>query len=132
MGPGRSGDEDLLQVAKAFAEFARIADANGEPLPALDGGGEVDAAHGDLDNILHVPDVDAIAGRRFTVDIEFDVGLADDAVGDDVDGPRHFAEEFFHLQSDPLDLAGIGTEDLDAHHRSEAGLKHDDARLDRL
>jgi hypothetical protein len=36
------------------------------------------------------------------------------------------------LQSDALNLDQIGAEHLHAHHGAKAGLKHDDAGLDRL
>ena len=39
------------------------------------------------------------------VDLDLDVGLAHDAVGDDVGCTGHSVEELFDLEADALDLA---------------------------
>ena len=88
-GAGRH--EDLLQFGNVLAELAQVADANRVALAALDRLHDVHAADGDLDDILHVADVDAVAGDAVAVDFEFQIRLADDAVGDDVGRAGHLA-----------------------------------------
>ena len=102
-----AGHEDPLQFLKVVAQLARIADADRIALAALDRHGQVLAADGDLDHVLHVADVHAVAGDLLAVDPELDVGLADDAVGDHVGRAGRLLEDLLDLQADPLDLLQV-------------------------
>ena len=65
------------------AELAHISNSHGVALSAFDGGGDASAADSDLDDFLDAGDSDSIAGYGLAVYVDFEVWLADDAVGDD-------------------------------------------------
>ena len=78
--------------------------------------------------------MDPIAGDGFAVDMDLQVRLADDAVGED--GTRldrgHLLEDALELQSDLLDRFEIRALDLDPHRRTHTALQHHDTRGDGL
>ena len=87
----------------------------------------------DLDDVLHVADVDAVAGDAVAVDLDTrDTACRRCGRRRCRSRPGTSLEELLDLQADAFDLPQVGAVDLDAHHRAEAGLEHDDARLDRL
>ena len=72
---------------------------------------------------------------RLAVDVDLEVGLADDAVGDDRRRLRRSGPPSGGVsisKADLLDRLEVGSLDLDAHRRAHAALQHDDARGDRL
>src|SRR5262249_50172687 len=113
---GGRGDEDSFQIVEALPQFTRIANANGVALAPFDGVHQVFATDGDLDDVLHVPDVDAKTCGCFPVDLKLDVWFTDDTVGDDIRCSRHLAENLFDLQADALDLPQVRAIDFYAHH----------------
>lgn len=125
-------NEDAFQILEALAQLPRIAHADGIAFPTFHGVGKILTPNGNLDDVLHIADVDAVAGEHFPIGFELDVGPADNPVGNDVRGAGHFAQNLLHLQADLFDLLGIRAKDLDTHHGPEAGLQHDDPRLDWL
>ena len=126
------GHEDLLQLGNVLAKLAQVAHADRVAFAAFDGLHDVHAADGDFDDVLHVADAHAVARDAVAIDLELEIRLADDAVGDDVGRAGHFLEQLLDLQADALDLLQVAAVNLHAHHRAEAGLEHDEARLDRL
>src|SRR5262249_22191960 len=58
-----SRDEDSLQRLDVVAERPGVADADRVAFPALDRHREGPPAHRDLDHVLDVADLDAVAGR---------------------------------------------------------------------
>ena len=107
VGTAGAGHQDLLQLGNVLAELAQVADADRVALPALDRLHDVHAADGDLDDVLHVADVDAVAGDAVAVDLELQIRLADDAVGDDVGRAGNLREQLLDLQADALDLLQV-------------------------
>jgi hypothetical protein len=92
------------------------------------------ATDGDLDDLLHIRNLDAVASDALAVDLDLQVGFADNPIrehGSGLDG-WHLLEQPFKLQSEALDRLEVGTVDLDTHRRPESGLEHHDACLDRL
>ena len=73
-----------LERLDVVAVVAGVADADRVALAALDGHRQRPAPHRHLDDVLDVADVDAVAGRLLAVDLDLDVALADDLVGEDV------------------------------------------------
>src|SRR5690606_18915242 len=92
------------------------------------------AADGDLDDLLHVGNLDAVARDPLAVDLDLQVRFADDAVGKHRRGlyGRDLLQQAFEFEPEPLDRFEVRAVDLDAHRRPESGLEHDDAGLNRL
>ena len=119
---------DRLRIA---AEVARIADADGVALAALDRGGHRLGAERHGDHVLHVADHQPIAGELRAVRIDVEVVAADHPLGVGAGRARHGAEDRLDLARELLDLGEVGAEHLDADRRADAGRQHVDARLDR-
>ena len=86
---------------------------------------------GRLDQLIDVARPHSQSRRALAVEADFDVGLAADRVGEDVDGAGHTLH-------DPRDLVGaadhvieIPAEDADPHRRVHAGREHVHPVLDR-
>ena len=93
-----------------LAEIAGVADAHREAVAALDGLRDDPAAQGHLDRVLDVGDADAVAGRLLAVDLDLQVALAHDRLGDHVAGrPSIGLMRLLDLLADPVDgLPGRG------------------------
>src|SRR6185369_17583528 len=63
------------------AVVTQVADPDREAVASLDGGGEHFPAEGGLDDILDIPDIYAIAGGCFAVDVDIDVVAAGNPFG---------------------------------------------------
>src|SRR5205823_13788224 len=87
---------------------------------------------GDLDRVLDVADADAVAGGLLAVDVNFQIALAHDRLGDYVAGALDGLEGLFDLLAHAVDVAQVGAKDLDADLRAHAGGEHVDAVGDRL
>jgi len=122
----RPGHEDSLHGLDAVASLTGVADTDGVAFAAFDGGGGADAAQGDLDDILHIADADAVAGDLLAVDVDLQVRLADDAIGyDRIGGDRgDRLEHFGELVSGLFDVLEPVAEDLDSHRSAHARLQH--------
>src|SRR5439155_1004757 len=73
LGAGGRRDDDLAQGFEVFAKVAAVAEVDGVAFESLDGGGQRHAAQGDFQNVLHVGDLEAVAGDGIAVDGELDV-----------------------------------------------------------
>ena len=83
-----------------------IANANGIAFATFHCRGDRLPANGRLDDMLHLRNGHAVAGNGLAVDVNLQVGLADDAVGDHGIGINtgHFLEERLDGKADPLDV----------------------------
>ena len=73
--------KDVAECLRLVAEFPQVSHANWIPLTSLDRHRHRLAADGDLDDLLHVGNLDAVARYPLAVDLDLQVRLADDAVG---------------------------------------------------
>ena len=71
------------------------------------------AADGDLDHRLHVGHVDPVSGARPAVDLDLQVGLADDVEQPDVLDPRDRPQDVDDPLADLLQLLQVVAEELD-------------------
>ena len=131
-GHPSGGDEDVLERLDIVAVVAGVADADRVALAALDGHRQRPAPHRHLDHVLDVADVDAVAGRLLAVDLDLDVALADDLVGEDVGRTADPAQHRGDLLADALDVVELGAEDLHGDRQPHAGREHLDPGGDRL
>ena len=128
---GRRRDQHGFQRGEVVAQFAAVADVHRVSLQALDGGGDVHAADRGLDHVLHVADGQAVARDRVAVDGEVQIVAAHDALGVDAEGAGDVAHHRLDLLAELLEDVEVGTAELDADRRLDAGGKHVDAGLDR-
>ena len=98
--PSPGGDEDVLERLHVVAIVAGVADPDRVALAALDGLRQRPAAHRRLDHVLDVADVDPVAGRLLAVDLDLDVALARDLVGEHVGRAADRAEHPGDLLAD--------------------------------
>jgi hypothetical protein len=132
--PSMAGHQHAPEGFRIVAQLARITNPHGKAFPALDGGGEGAPADGHGDHILHVRDVQPVAGNGGAVDFDLEIGFAHHPVGVDrggVDG-RHLAHEAFDLHRHAVQRVQIGGPQLDPHGGAHAGLQHDQACFDGL
>lgn len=127
-------NEDVAKRLGLVAQFAEITNAHGVSLSSLDCHGQRFAADGDLDDLLHRGNCEAIAGDLLSIDIDLKVRFAHNAIGEDRRGldTRNPLEQPFEFKAEGFDGLKIRTVDLDAHRCTKARLEHDDARLDGL
>ena len=128
----RTADQQLLDRFFIHAEVAGIADAHRKTFAAFDGRGDGLTAQRDFDDVLNVADIDAIAGRLFAVDVDFQIAFTDDLVGKDVHGTANSLEHLGDLFGHALNLIEIVAVHLDANHRAHARGEHVDSVDDRL
>ena len=132
MPPSAVGISTWLAIASRIAAVvARIADADGVALAALDGRGHRLGAERHGDHVLHVADHQPVARELRAVGIDVQVIAADGALGIGARGARHVADHRLDLARDLVDLGQVLAEHLDADRRADAGREHVDARLDR-
>src|SRR5690606_38941981 len=89
---------------------------------ATDGGGQ---------HHLDVLDIEPVAGRRLAIDVDVEVVAGYRALREDGAGTRHHPNGCLDLLPEPLQLRQIGSEDLDADRRTNAGGQHVDTTGDR-
>ena len=79
----------------------------------LDHLGESSAADGDLNDLFHVGDVDAVAGTGPAIDLDFQVGLTDDVKDPDVDDTGNAAENIDHPLAGLFERGEVVADELD-------------------
>ena len=103
--PQGTRNEGLLERVDAIALFAHVAHSNRVALATLDRTRERHAAEASLDNLLHLSDRDPVARNGLSIDDQFEVGLADDAVSKHRFGAnrRHLLERGLETRARLLD-----------------------------
>src|SRR6185295_1939334 len=87
-----AGDQDVGNRFDVLPVVAGVSQAHAEALPAFDRHRDATAAHGGLDGLIDVGDVDTVARQFLAVDVDFEVAFAHGLVGDDVGGAGNGAE----------------------------------------
>ncbi len=116
-----SGHEHFVKLLRVLAEVARIANAHREALPAFNGGGQVLSAHRGFDCVLDIGDIQSVAVRGGAIDGHLQIGRARSALGIEIDGAWNLRHNFLDLFGLGFNHAQIGTKDLDANLRADAG-----------
>ena len=89
---------DFGIIALAFGK----AEHDVEKLLALDHPGECAAADGDLHDGLDVGHIDPVTGALMAVDLDLEVGLADDMEEPGIGDAPHFVQDVDHTLAGPL------------------------------
>src|SRR5262249_24037080 len=124
--------EQALDGLLVLAEVAGIAKAHRESIASFHGLGNDPAAQGYFDGVLDVADADAVAGGFLPIDVNLQIALAHDRLGDHVLGALDRLDGLLDLLANAVDGFQVGAEDLDADLRAHAGRKHVDAVGNRL
>src|SRR5690606_31874226 len=105
--------------------LAHIPRSHGEALTPLDRPRELLASHGDLERLLHVDDREPIPPDGLSIDLDLEVGLADDALGEHGVAAHsgHLAEDLLDGDAEALDRLEIRPVDLHAHGRAHPALE---------
>lgn len=120
----------MLERLRGIAPFTRVAHADrvaGQPLHGFADGLAADGAGHDG---LHVGNVQPVARRVASVDVDIDVAPADKPFGQRRAYPRHLLGHGFHLLADTINLLQVGTGDLHPDGTLDAGGEHVDAVAD--
>src|SRR5262249_46697889 len=110
-----------------LAESTRVADADREAVPTLDRLRDDPAAEGDLDGILDVADADAVACRLHPVDLDLQIALAHDGLGDHILCAPDWLQDLLDLFAHLVNSLQVRAENLDADLGAHAGREHVDA-----
>ena len=132
--PSRRRHQGTFQCLDRVTQLPLITHPHRIALPAFDRGGDRFPANRHFDHILHLLQADAVAGNRFAIDLDLQVGLADDPVGQHrrrFDGGQ-LLQQGLDPQSDRLDGLQVRSLDLDPHRSAHAALQHHDPGGDRL
>ena len=120
-----------FEPVDVVAQFSAVAQVDGIALQPFDGKGDVHAADGRHDHLLHVCHRQSVAGDLGAVDDEVQVIATGDALG--INGKR--AGDVPHDRLNPRAEVGehieVGAHQLDADGGFDAGGEHVDAGLDR-
>ena len=103
---------------------ARVAHRDAESLAALHRRRDHLAAQCSRDHLLHIADTDAVAGQFLVIRLDVQVEAACESLGERTGRSGNVLHRAFDFLCQPLDLAEVATEDLDADRRADPRRQH--------
>ena len=87
-------------------------------------------AEGDFEHVLNIADTQAVACNFVAVNFKFNVVATHNAFRENTTRIRHLPNDSFDFTGDALKGGQVGSGDLDAHRRFDAGCEHVDTGFD--
>src|SRR5439155_8236165 len=127
----RGWHEHALERVEVLAKVARVARVNRIAFTAFHRGGDVLAADGALNDIVHITDLQSVARGGFAINSEIKKVTANGALGEGAACIRLVAQLALDLHGELLDLAKIRPKNFYPEHAAKPSGKHLGAGLDR-